>query len=330
MLGNYLGALKNWVRLQDTHDCIYCIVNSHAITVPQDPKELRSRTLEAVAIYLASGIDPKKSLIFVQSQVPQHAELAWVLGCQTWMGELNRMTQFKDKSAKQKMIGAGLWYYPVLMAADILLYNTNLVPVGHDQKQHIELARDVAIRMNETFCEPVYADAKDHKTRTGWKNPLFVIPEPSIPPVGARVMSLQDPIAKMSKSDENLNATIFLSDTDDEIIKKLKKAVTDSGTVVEYSDEKPGVKNLIGIQSAITGKTPEAIVASYAGKMYGHLKLETADIIISEIKPLREKFQHLLTDEAELTKILKYSAEKAQDIASKTLKRTYEAIGFIS
>ena len=309
MLGNYLGALKQWVPMLDTHDCIFSIVNLHAITLAQEPKDLRRRTLEVAATYLACGIDPKKATIFVQSHVPEHAELAWVLGCHTWMGELERMTQFKDKSNKQKSVGAGLFFYPVLMASDILLHDTNLVPVGHDQKQHIELARDIAIRMNN------------------YKEKIFVVPEPMIPPVGARIMSLQDPTAKMSKSDPIPNATVFLNDSDDDIVKKFKKAVTDSGSEITYDDEKSGVKNLISIQAAITGKKPQEIVDGYTGKQYGHLKIGTAEIVVECLKPIRQKFNELMNDETELQKILDQGAEKARARAAKALKRTFEALG---
>ncbi len=316
MLGNYLGALKNWVTLQDTHNCIYCVVNMHAITVEHDPKKLHELTLQTAAIYLAAGIDPKRSTIFIQSQVPEHAELGWILGSQTWMGELSRMTQFKDKSAKQKNIGVGLFYYPVLMAADILLYQADLVPVGADQKQHIELTRDLAIRMNGTFGK------KDA--------PLFVVPEPFIPPVGAKIMSLQDPTAKMSKSDENPNATVFVTDSDDVIVKKIKRAVTDSGSEITYDAEnKPGVANLINIQTAITGKTKEEVVASYAGKQYGHLKVDTAEIVMQCFKPMREKMNEYLNDKSQLENVLKDNALKARSIASKTLNKVKESIGYI-
>lgn len=315
MLGNYLGALSNWVKLQDqadsSYDCLFCLVDLHAITVRQDPKQLKEKTYEALAIYLASGIDPKKSVLFLQSQVPQHAELAWVLNCHTYMGELSRMTQFKDKSAKQKNVGSGLFTYPVLMAADILLYQAHLVPVGQDQKQHLELTRDLAIRMNNAYGN------------------LFVVPEPFIPPIGAKIMSLSNPTQKMSKSDEDENATVFLSDSDDAILKKLKKAVTDSGTSIEYSDEKPGIKNLINIQCAITGKSPQAIVDEFQGKQYGHLKLATADIVIQVIKPLREKYQKLLEDKSELDKIFKEGRQKAIARAEQTYKNVKEALGFV-
>lgn len=313
MLGNYLGAIKNWARLQDEgrYNCLYCLVDLHAITVRLDPVKLRQLSYEGLAIYLASGIDPDRNILFVQSQVPQHTELAWILGCHTYMGELSRMTQFKDKSAKQKNIGSGLFTYPVLMAADILLYQANLVPVGQDQKQHLELSRDIAIRMNGLYGN------------------LFVVPEIYIPPVGAKIMSLVDPTAKMSKSDPDPNATIFLSDSDDVIRKKIKRAVTDSGSEITYSDEKPGVKNLITVQSAITGKSADEIVAGYAGKQYGHLKVETAEIVVECIRPLREKFQAFLKDTGYLDGVLQKGAEAASERADKTLRQVKEAVGFI-
>lgn len=311
MLGNYLGALKNWVKLQTENDSIFCIVDLHAITLRQDPKELRERTYRVLATYLACGIDPKTCTLFAQSQVPQHAELSWILTCFTSMGELSRMTQFKDKSAKQKTVGVGLLSYPVLMAADILLYQTDLVPVGQDQKQHLELARDLAERMNNELGK------------------LFVVPEPFIAPVGAKIMSLQNPAQKMSKSDADPNASIFLTDSDDVILKKLKRAVTDSGSEITYSDEKPGVANLIQIQAAITGKSTDQIVESYAGKQYGHLKVETAEIITAELKPLREEIDQLMQDKAALDKILHTGAENARERAEQTLTLVKKAVGFI-
>jgi tryptophanyl-tRNA synthetase len=312
-LGTYLGAIRNWVELQHQYECIFFAVDMHAITVRQDPKELRRWTYEAIATYIACGIDPEKSTLFVQSHVPAHAELAWALTCFTYMGELNRMTQFKDKSSKQgQNIPAGLFTYPVLMASDILLYQTNKVPVGEDQKQHVELTRDIAGRMNNLFGED-----------------LFTMPEPYIPPVGARIMSLQDPTAKMSKSDPDLNATIFLNDSDDVIRKKLKRAVTDSGTEITLDDAKPGIKNMITIQAAITGKKPEEIVASYAGKMYGHLKVDTGDIVASAVGPIRERVREILADPAYLDGILKRGADRARERAEPTLRKVYDRVGFI-
>ncbi len=312
-LGNYLGALKNWVSLQKEYDCIFFAVDLHTITLRQDPEELREQTYRAIATYLAAGIDPESATLFVQSHVPEHAELAWVLGCFTYMGELGRMTQFKDKSAKEgQNIGAGLFTYPVLMAADILLYQTNWVPVGEDQKQHIELTRDLALRMNHLY-------GKD----------LFTLPEPSIAKVGARIMSLQNPAAKMSKSDPDTNASVFLNDTDDQIVKKIKRAVTDSGSEVTYDDQKPGVKNLLDIQAAITGKPISEIVASYTDKGYGHLKVETADIVVQAIRPIRARVEEIMKDRGALDKLLKKGAEHARVRAGATLTKVYDRVGFV-
>lgn len=313
-LGNYIGAIRNWLTLQEQYDSIFFAVDLHAITVRQDPKELRDTTYRTIALYLASGIDPNKALLFVQSHVPEHAELAWVLSCFGYMGELNRMTQYKDKSAKQGAnIPVGLFTYPLLMAADILLYGTNLVPVGSDQKQHVELTRDLAERMNNAF-----------------KLPLFTIPEPFIPPVGARVMSLQDPQAKMSKSDPDPNAAVYLTDSDDTIRKKLKRAVTDSGSEIAHDDSKPGIKNLLEIQAACSNQDPKALAAAYAssGKQYGHLKLETAEAIVARIGPIRDEATRIMNDRAELDRILKQGADRARERAQSTLKRVYEAVGF--
>lgn len=311
-LGNYLGAIKNWVQLQHDYDCIFFAVDLHSITVRQNPKELREQTYQAIATYIAAGIDPQEATLFVQSHVPAHAELAWILTCFTYIGELNRMTQFKDKSSKQgQNIPAGLFVYPTLMAADILLYGTHLVPVGEDQKQHIEITRDIAIRMNNLYGN------------------LFVIPEVYIPPVGARIMSLQDPTSKMSKSDPDPNSSIYLNDTNDQITKKLKRAVTDSGTQITYDDSKPGIKNLLNIQAAITGKKIEDLVLSYANKQYGHLKVETAEIVVEAISPLRDRVNQLMADRGYLESVLKVGAEKARNRAEKTLSRVYEEVGFI-
>jgi len=312
-LGNYIGALRNWVRLQADHDCIFFAVDLHAITVRQDPKELREQTYRAIATYLAAGIDPDQATLFIQSHVPEHAELAWVLNCFTYMGELGRMTQFKDKSSKQGAnIPAGLFNYPVLMAADILLYGTHLVPIGHDQKQHVELTRDLAIRMNNVY-------GKD----------LFQIPEPTIPSVGARIMSLTDPTSKMSKSDPDTNSAIYLTDSDTDITKKLKRAVTDSGSEITFDDSKPGVKNLLSIQSALTGRTPEELVAAYVGKQYGHLKMDTAQIVVETLSPIRKRADDLMQDPAHLGAILKKGAENARIRAQKTLRVVYERLGFV-
>lgn len=313
-LGNYLGALKNWVQLQHDYECYFFAVDLHTITVRQDPKELREQTYLALATYIASGIDPKQATLFVQSHIPEHAELAWIFNCFVYMGELGRMTQFKDKSARQgQNVSAGLFCYPTLMAADILLYQTHLVPVGEDQKQHLEITRDIAVRMNQTY-------GKD----------LFTLPEIYNPPVGARIMSLQNPEAKMSKSDPDPNGAVFLMDSNDQIQKKIKRAVTDSGSEILYSADKPGLRNLIHIQSAITGKSPEAIVASYAGKQYGHLKVETAEIVSTAIAPIRERTQELLAEKEYLDTILKQGADRAREKARKTLTMVYDRIGLIA
>ena len=378
-IGNYLGALKNWVALQDEYESFFCIVNLHAITLPQNPEVLKQKTLDLARIYLASGINPEKSTIFIQSDVSEHAELAWILSCIARMGELERMTQFKDKAQKaavkvpeaskyeelarslelklygkseegisneyyieigqlaEKIFGnnsqkenwlsrivksqqeiqkenverasVGLFTYPVLMASDILLYKTDLVPVGQDQKQHLELTRDLAERFNRDFGE------------------TFTVPEPYIPPVGANILSLQEPTKKMSKSDENANGAIFLLDDADTITKKMKKAVTDSGTEITFDDSRPAIKNLLTIYQLMTGKTPEECEANFAGKGYGDFKTETAEAIIEFLKPFQQRIKEY-TDE-ELKDILKNGAEKAKTIARQTLKDVYEKMGIV-
>jgi tryptophanyl-tRNA synthetase len=311
-LGNYLGAIKNWVRLQHDYECYFFAVDLHAITVRQDPLILREHTLLGLATYIAAGIDVNKACLFPQSAVHQHTELAWILNCYSYMGELNRMTQFKDKSAKAgESIPVGLFTYPVLMAADILLYQAAAVPVGADQKQHLELARDIAIRFNH-----LYGD-------------VFTVPEPFIPPVGAKIMDLQDPVAKMSKSAPNEAGVVFVNDSFKDIERKFKRAVTDSGTEVSYDDSKPGIKNLIDIQSVITGKTPLQIVTSYQGKMYGHLKVDTASIVVEELRPIQERTKELLNDRGELMRIIKKGSEDAAHVAQETLRTVYDKIGFV-
>lgn len=313
-IGNYLGAIKNWVKLQRDYDCIFFAVDLHAITVRQDPAQLRDRTYRAIANYIAAGIDPTTTTMFVQSHVPQHAELAWALNCFTYMGELNRMTQFKDKSAKEgQSIAAGLFNYPVLMASDILLYQTHLVPVGEDQKQHLELTRDLALRLNHIYGED-----------------LFRVPEVFIPPVGARIMSLQNPTAKMSKSDDDPSGTLYLSDSDDEIRKKVKRAVTDSGAQIHFDPEnQPGVSNLLTLQSCISGKSIPELVQSYAGKQYGHLKVDTADMAAQALKPIREETDRLMADPGYLDSILREGARQARERAQITLDRLYDRLGFV-
>ena len=309
-LGNYLGALKNWVSLQNEYESFFCIVNLHAVTLPQEPAVLRQKTLDLARIYLASGIDPNVSTIFIQSDVAEHAELAWVLSCVARMGELERMTQFKDKGkGNAERAGVGLFTYPVLMAADILLYQTHLVPVGKDQKQHLELSRDLAERFNRDYGE------------------AFVVPEPFIPPVGANILSLADPSKKMSKSDENANGSIFLLDDADAITKKIKRAVTDSGTTIEYDEARPAITNLLTIYQLMTGKTPEEATANFAGKGYGHFKTELAEAVVEFLKPFQEKAQSY-TDE-ELNRILKNGAEKARIIARETLRDVYAKMGIV-
>lgn len=314
-IGNYLGALKQWVNMQDDHDCYYMLVDQHAITVRPDPEALRKATLDGLALYLACGVDPEKSTIFIQSHVPEHAQLSWVLNCYTQMGELNRMTQFKDKSAKSEAnMNSGLFTYPVLMAADILLYDAARVPVGDDQKQHLELARDIATRMNN-----LYGD-------------IFTVPDPYIPEFGARVMSLQDPLKKMSKSDDNQNNFIGLLEDTKKITKKIKRAVTDSDEQARiYFDmeEKPGVSNLLSLLSCCTGKSVESLVPDYEDKMYGHLKGDVAEAVVGLLAPIQERYHEYRNDQAFLDEVMRKGAEKASAHASKVLAKVYDAIGFI-
>lgn len=312
-LGNFVGAMRNWTRLQTSYDSIFFAVDQHAITVRQDPAALSQQTYRLMATFIAAGLDPDKCTLFVQSHVPEHTELGWILLCHTYMGELNRMTQFKEKSTRQgDSIPAGLFIYPTLMAADILLYQTEVVPVGDDQRQHVELTCDLAERMNNAYDRE-----------------LFKIPKAWNPKYGARVMSLQDPTKKMSKSDPDPKATVFLTDDDKTIMKKLKSAVTDSGNEVTYGDDKPGIKNLLQIQCALTGESADQVVARYVGKMYGHLKQETADLIIGAVGPIRDEAQRVLDDRAELDRILARGAEKARHRASPTLEAVRRAVGFI-
>lgn len=310
-LGNYLGALKNWVTLSDEYECFYSVVDMHSITVRQNPAELRKRARALLTLYIAAGLDPEKNCIYYQSHVSGHAELAWILNCFTYMGELNRMTQFKDKSAKHAdNINAGLFTYPVLMAADILLYQADVVPVGIDQMQHLEITRDIAERFNN-----IYGD-------------VFTVPEPYIGKVGAKIMSLQDPAKKMSKSDENPNASIYLMDDMDTIMRKCKRAVTDSEAQILYRDEQPGVKNLIDIYSACTGKKAEEVVAEFDGKGYGDFKMAVGEAVVSVLKPLQEEVARLEKDKAYIDSIIKNNAEKANYFAMKTLRKVQKKIGF--
>jgi tryptophanyl-tRNA synthetase len=307
-IGNYLGALKNWVALQDDYESFYCIVNLHAITLPQDPKTLRQKTLDLARIYLAAGIDPERSTIFIQSDVPEHAELTWILSCIARMGELERMTQFKDKGkGNTERAGVGLFTYPILMASDILLYQTDLVPVGQDQKQHLELCRDLAERFNRDFGE------------------TFKLPDPYIPPVGASIKSLQDPAKKMSKSDENANASIFLLDDANTIAKKFKKAVTDSGTEITFDESRPAMTNLLTMYQLLNEKSSAECVAHFAGKGYGQLKSELAEATIEFLRPFQDRVKEY--DDATLNKILRSGAEKARTIASVTLADIYTKTG---
>ena len=310
-IGNYIGALRHFPELQDAYDCIYCIVDEHAITVRQNPADLRRRCLELAAIYLACGLDPEKCIIYCQSHVSAHAELAWILNCFTYMGELQRMTQFKDKSAKHAdNINAGLFSYPVLMAADILLYQTDAVPVGADQKQHLEITRDIAQRFNG-----VYGD-------------VFVVPEPLITKVGARVMSLQDPSRKMSKSDPE-ECFISLLDDADTVRRKIRRAVTDSDGEIRFDpDAKPGVSNLLSIMTALTGESIDAVCAEMVGKGYGDLKNRTADAVITALEPLQAEYKRLIADKQYLLDTLLAGAEKANYLATKTLRKVQKKVGF--
>ena len=311
-LGNYLGALKNWISLQDDYDCIYALADLHTITVRQDPAVFRRHTLEAYALLLACGIDLDKSLFFIQSQVPAHAQLAWVLNCYTQFGELSRMTQFKDKSQKHpENVNAGLFTYPSLMAADILLYQADLVPVGADQKQHLELTRNIAERFN------------------GLYSPTFVVPDAYIPKTGARIMSLQDPTRKMSKSDENANASIALLDKPEDIMRKFKRAVTDSEACVRYAEGKDGVNNLMGIYSCVTGRTYEEIEQEFSGKGYGDFKAAVGEAVVEHLRPIQERFSQLIQDKAYLEKCYTENAEKASRIAYRTLSKVMKKVGFL-
>lgn len=311
-LGNYLGALKNWTNLQDEYNCLYCIVDMHAITVRQDPATLRKNARNLLMQYIAAGLDPEKNVIYYQSHVSAHAELAWILNCFTYMGELNRMTQFKEKSSKHaENINAGLFTYPALMAADILLFQTDLVPVGGDQKQHLELSRDLATRFNN-----LYGDT-------------FKIPEPYISKVGAKIMSLQDPTKKMSKSDEDMNASISLIDDPDTIIRKFKRAVTDSDAQVRFDQEmKPGISNLMTIYSSITGMSMEAIQNEFEGKGYGDFKLKVGEAVVEELRPMHKRFDELSKDKAYIDGIIKKNAETANYLATKTLRKVQKKVGF--
>lgn len=307
-LGNYLGALRNWVQLQHEYESFFCVVNLHAITHPQDPKELAAKTREVARLYLAAGIDPQVSTIFIQSDVPEHAELAWVLNCITRISELDRMTQFKEKGRKQREnVNVGLFDYPVLMASDILLYQTDLVPVGEDQKQHLELTRDLAIRFNRDYGE------------------TFRVPEPFIPKIGARIMSLSDPLKKMAKSDENPNGTIALLDDADAIRRKLKRAVTDSGSEIRFDDSRPAVTNLLTIYHILTQKTPAEIEEHFDGKGYAQLKSELAEVVVEFLQPFQERYRS--NNEEELDRILEEGRRRASSVARTTMEEVKIRLG---
>lgn len=311
-LGNYIGALKNWVALQSDYNCIFSVVDLHSITVRQDPAELRRRCMDFLCQYLAAGIDGEENVVFFQSHASTHAELSWILNCFTYMGELSRMTQFKDKSAKHAdNINAGLFTYPVLMAADILLYQTDLVPVGVDQKQHLEICRDIALRFNR-----IYGD-------------VFTIPDGFIPKEGARIMSLQDPTSKMSKSDPNANGFISILDDSDTIMRKFKRAVTDSDGEIAYKDGKFGINNLINIYSAITGKTVDETVSEFSGKGYGDFKIAVGEVVADELKPIRERYEDLRKNKDYLESVYKTGAERAYKISNRTLNKVKRKVGFV-
>ena len=311
-LGNYLGALKNWKNMQEEFDCTFAVADLHAITVRQEPAKLRQQIYSTAALLLALGIDPEQHTLFVQSHVPAHSQLSWILSCYTQFGELSRMTQFKEKSLRHAdNVNAGLFTYPVLMAADILLYKPDLVPVGADQKQHLEIARDIAVRFNG-----VYGD-------------VFTVPEPYIPKTGARVMSLQDPTKKMSKSDDNINAWVAILDSKDDIMRKFKRAVTDSDMKVCLGETKAGINNLIGIYSAVTGKTPEEIEKEFDGRGYGDFKCAVGEAVAEELRPIKEKYDTFIADKKQLEDIYKAGAERAAYTANRTLSKVMKKVGFV-
>lgn len=310
-LGNYAGALKNWLTLSDEYECFYSVVDLHSITVRQDPAELRKRARNLLMLYIAAGLDPEKNCIYYQSHVSGHAELAWILNCFTYMGELNRMTQFKDKSRKHAdNINAGLFTYPVLMAADILLFQADVVPVGIDQMQHLEITRDIAQRFNN-----IYGD-------------VFTIPEPYVGKTGAKIMSLQEPTKKMSKSDENINASVYLMDDPDTIMRKFKRAVTDSESEILYQDDKPGIKNLIDIYCAMTGAKPADVEKEFDGKGYGEFKLAVGESVVNQLRPVQERFAQLSKEKSYIDQIIKNNGEKANYYALKTLRKVQKKVGF--
>ena len=312
-IGNYLGAIKNFPEFSEKYKCFYCVVDQHAITVRQVPAELRRRTYETLALYIACGLDPEKNTLYVQSHVPAHTELAWMLNCFTMFGELSRMTQFKDKSARHAdNVNAGLFTYPVLMAADILLYQTNVVPIGSDQKQHVELARNIVDRFNQLYPD------------------TFTVPEPIVPKSGARIMSLAEPTKKMSKSDENENAVVRILDDKDAIIRKFKRAVTDSGSEIRVADDKPGVTNLITIYSCFTGKSVEEIEREFDGVGYGDFKIAVGQACAERLAPVQEEYRRLLADKAYLESVMKNGADEAAYYARKTLSKVRRKLGFVN
>lgn len=310
-LGNYLGALKNWVNLCDEYECFYSVVDLHSITIRQEPSELRKRARNLLTLYIAAGLDPEKNCLYYQSHVSGHCELSWILSCYTYMGELSRMTQFKDKAAKHAdNVNGGLFTYPVLMAADILLYQADVVPVGKDQLQHLELARNIAERFNA-----IYGD-------------VFTMPEAYVGKIGAKIMSLQDPSKKMSKSDENINASIYLMDDTDTIIRKFKRAITDSEGCVRYSENQPGIRNLMDIYSVCTGKSNDEIEKEFDGKGYGDFKAAVGEAVVSQLKPLQDKYYDLSNNKDYINQIIKANAEKANYYAQKTLRKVQKKVGF--
>lgn len=310
-IGNYFGALKNWVKMQDEYNCLFCVVDLHSITIKQEPAKLRQSARDLLALYIAAGLDPEKNIMYYQSHVPGHSELSWILGCYTYMGELNRMTQFKEKSQRHNdNINAGLFTYPILMAADILLYQTDLVPVGNDQKQHLELARNIAERFNNIYGN------------------VFKVPEPYFGKVGAKIMSLQEPNKKMSKSDENINGFISLLDDPAVIRNKIKRAVTDSEAEAIYSEDRPGIKNLMDIYSCATGETIDKTKENLEGKGYGELKQLVGEALVAEIEPLQKRFKDIKQNKDYLDNIIKNNAQSASYLANKTLRKVKKKIGF--
>ncbi len=311
-LGNYIGALQNMVKMQDEHDCIYMVADMHSLTVDNVPADLRRRTYDFMALFLAVGLDPEKSILAVQSQVPQHAELAWILNCYTQFGEASRMTQFKEKSAKApENVNVGLFSYPTLMAADILLYQTDLVPIGKDQKQHLELARDIAGRFNTKY------------------SPTFKIPEGVFQKQGAKIYNLLDPTAKMGKTDDNENGVVFLLDDPDTIMRKFKRAVTDCDTSIKYDESKPGISNLITIYSVFTGTPIEKVEQDFAGSSYADFKTKVGEAVVDYLRPIQDKYHELMNNKDYLLEVMKNGAERASRIANKTLSKVYRKVGFV-